>query len=172
MSDISRTWTSRHKNHVVGFGLLALRAVSLRRTFHSGALHLPEERPLVEEFPPEQLSSSEHPSSPDLCLSPRVQTGLDLLQPPGPNQLLNLLVHRADQILQEDQGLVEGLRLRLIAWTQSQGHAVIRDPSESSLDQYSPEITFSVVKDSLDEDRVLCESLRHQQDALLNAMTT
>lgn len=49
---------------------------------------------------------------------------------------------------------------------------VISDPSESSLDQYSSEITFSVVKDSLDEDRVLCESLRHQQDTLLNTMTT
>lgn len=146
--------------------------MSLRCTFHPGALNLPEERSLMEEFPPEQLSSSEHTSSSDLCLSTWVQTGLNLLQPPGPNQLLNLLVHRADQILQEDQGLVQCLRLRLIAWTQLQGHVVIRDLSESSLDQYSSEITFSVVKDSLDEDRVLCESLRHQQDTLLNTMTT
>lgn len=33
-------------------------------------------------------------------------------------------------------------------------------------------VTFSVVEDSLDEDGVLCESLCHQQDALLNTMTT
>lgn len=32
-------------------------------------------------------------------------------------------------------------------------------------------VTFSVVEGSLDEDRILCESLCHQQDALLNAMS-
>lgn len=93
MSDISRTWTSTHTKTVVGSGLLAVLAVSLRCTFHSGALDLPEERSLMQEFPPEQLSSSEHTSSSHLCLSTWVQTGLNLLQPPGPNQLLNLLVH-------------------------------------------------------------------------------
>lgn len=32
--------------------------------------------------------------------------------------------------------------------------------------------TFGVVEDSLDEDGVLCESLCHQQDTFLDAVTT
>lgn len=47
----------------------------------------------MEEPPPQQLSSSEHTSSLDLRLSPGVQTGLNLLQPPGPFQLQHLLVY-------------------------------------------------------------------------------
>lgn len=47
----------------------------------------------MEEPPSQQLSSFEHTSSLDLRLSPGVQTGLNLLQPPGPFQLQHLLVY-------------------------------------------------------------------------------
>ena len=33
-------------------------------------------------------------------------------------------------------------------------------------------VTFGVVEDPLDDDGVLCDSLGHQQDAFLDAMTT
>lgn len=74
----------------------------------------------MEEPPPQQLSSSEHSSSSDLRLGPRVKTGLDLLQPPGPVQLQHLLVHGADQLLQELQCPTQSLRLLLTACRRSQ----------------------------------------------------
>lgn len=95
-------------------------------TFHPGALDLPEKRPLMEEPPPQQLSSSEQSSTADLRLGPGIQTGLDLLQPPSPVQLKHLLVHRADQLLQEEQRLTQRLRLLLTACRRSKGHGNIR----------------------------------------------
>lgn len=59
----------------------------------------------MEEPPPQQLSSSEHTSSLDLCLGSEVHTGLNLLQSPGSVQLQHLLVHGADQLLQACQRL-------------------------------------------------------------------
>lgn len=82
----------------------------------------------MEKSPPQQLSSSEHSSSPDLRLGPGVQTGLDLLQPPSTVQLQHLLVHRADQLLQELQCLAQSLRL-LLASCRSQGHGHVRHQS-------------------------------------------
>lgn len=100
MSDISRTWTSGDKRSAVVSTFQQhlhssdsdITAGTLC-TFHPGALDFPEERPLMEELPPQQLSSSEHASSLDLRLSPGVQTGLNLLQPPGPFQLQHLFVY-------------------------------------------------------------------------------
>lgn len=59
----------------------------------------------MEEPPPQQLSSSEHTSSLDLCLGAEIQTGLNLLQSPGSVQLQYFLVHRADELLQASQRL-------------------------------------------------------------------
>lgn len=109
---------ARRTGVVGGANGAVLAGSSAHSTFHSGALNLPEERPLMEELPPEQLSCSEGASASDLRLGSWVEAGLDLLQPPGPVQLQHLLVHGADQLLQEAQGPLQRLRL-LVAWMQT-----------------------------------------------------
>lgn len=128
----------------------------------------------MEEPPPQQLSSSEHTSSLDLCHGSEVQTGLNLLQSPGSVQLQYFLVHRADQLLQTNQCLAYCLCLLLVACMRSQGHSDIRGTCQRSEVIEGPRlwVTFSVAQDSLDQDRVLCESLCNQQDAFLDAVTT
>lgn len=128
----------------------------------------------MKEPSPQQLTSSEHSSSLDLCLGPGVQTGMDLLQPPGPVQLQHFVVHRADKVLQELQSPSKRLRLLLATCRRSQVKG-----SEVTIGQWSKVrghqtlyITFSVVQYPLDQDWVLCDSLCHQQDALLDTMTT
>lgn len=69
----------------------------------------------MEEPPPLQLPASEHAPSLHLGPGPVVQTGLDLLQPPASLQLQHLLVHRADQVLEENQSLTYSLGLLLVA---------------------------------------------------------
>lgn len=73
----------------------------------------------MEEPPPQQLSSSEHASSLDLCQGPGVQTGLNLLQSPGSVQLQHFFVHRADELLQENQRPAQCLCLILAACMRS-----------------------------------------------------
>lgn len=76
----------------------------------------------MEEFSPQKFPRPEHSSFLDFCQGPRVQTGLDLLQPPGSVQLEHLLVHRADQLLQELQGLFQSVLLLFTPCGSSQLH--------------------------------------------------
>lgn len=131
-------------------------------TFHPGALDLAEESTLMQELSPQQLSSSEHSSSPDLCLRPRIQTGLDLLQPPAPVKLQDLFVHRADQLLQEDQRPAQSLRLLLTACRKSPLIRVREQMSSKDAEAPMSQVTFGVVQDPLNENGVLCDPLRHQ----------
>lgn len=81
----------------------------------------------MEEPPPLQLPASEHASSLHLGPGPVVQTGLDLLQPPASLQLQHLLVHRADQVLEENQSLTYSLGLLLVACEAAERDTVMSE---------------------------------------------
>lgn len=121
MSDISRTWTSGKTNeagHVIVLAPPTRLPTLWYRTFHPGALDLPKEHAFMEELSSQKLASSEHSAATHLRLSPGSQPGLDFLQPPSPLQLQNFLIHRDDQLLEEDQGTFQSSHLLLIAWRE------------------------------------------------------
>lgn len=84
------------------------------------------------------------------------------------------MVHRADKVLQELQSLSQRLRFFLATCKRSQvkGTGVTISQCFKVRGHWRLYFTFSVVQYPLNQDRVLCDSLCHQQDALLDTMTT